>query len=266
MAREKKQSSLRKKTVAAVLVGLLLVAALTGVVAAKYVSDNRRAEEIHASGFHFSSDYLEVSGGTLSVSDWDTKGIVFRIYNYEKENVAQISDVDMGYKITVPDGWKIASVKTEQGEWVPPVEGVYTMAASEESCAHVVTLEYAGSGQPGSATVTAAAVSPYAKTLKATFQFPTESAPTFKLEDCGGAVRLTVSSNNFAGNIRVTWPQDKASPDNVNAGVDMSEWQNDHAAAGETFPAEAHHTYTLYFMKKNDAAISKSEFTVKGEN
>ena len=264
MSQEKKQSSRRNKIIAVILLALLAAAAVTGVVAAKYISDNQRKAEIHASEFHFSSDCLEIGGGTLDVSDWDTKEIVFRLYNYEKENVAQISGVAIGYKIMVPNGWEINSVKTEQGTWVNAAGGVYTMAKRGDRSAHIVTMRYVGDGQPDSATVTVATVSPYEKTLEGTFRISTKSDPTFTVEDQGSAVRLTIYSNNYAGQIRVQWPQGQASPDNVNADVDMSAWSNDNASVGEVFTAEAHHTYTLYFMKKNDTA--NLEFTVEKEN
>ena len=189
---------------------------------------------------------------------------MFRLYNYEKENVAQISGVAIGYKIMVSNGWEINSVKTEQGTWVNAAGGVYTMAKSGDRSAHIVTMRYVGEGQPDSATVTVATVSPYEKTLEGTFRISTKSDPTFTVEDQGSAVRLTIYSNNYAGQIRVQWPQGQASPDNVNADVDMSAWSNDNASVGEVFTAEAHHTYTLYFMKKNDTA--NPEFTVEKEN
>lgn len=264
MSQEKKRFLLRNKIIVAVLLCLVAVVAVTGFVVAKYVSDNQRAAEIHASGFHFSSDYLETNGNTLTVSDWDTQGIVFRLYNYEKENVAQISDAAIDYQITVPAGWQISSVVTDSGETVSKVNELYTMAASKTASGHVVTLKYIGTGQPDSAEVTVAAVSPYAKTLKATFQITAQSGPTFTMTDCGGAVYLTICSNNYEGSIRVTWPGSAVSPDNANSDVDMSAWQNTNAASGQTFTAEAHHTYTLYFMKNKDSAtIQKSDFSVE---
>ncbi len=260
MAQKKNRS---KKIIVAVLLGLLAAAALMGLAVAKYVAGNRRAAEIHASGFHFSSDYLETEGAARNVSDWDAQGVVFRLYNYEKENTAQISDTAVDYRITVPDGWQISSVKTDGGDRVSAVNGVYTMAKSDIGYAHTVTVKYVGSGRPDSVEITAAAVSPYEKELKAVFRLPDRSEPAFTVTDCGGAVRMTVYSNNYAGPILVKWPQAKVSPDNVNADVDMSAWLTEEGADGRTFTAEAHHTYTLYFMKVDDGEIAESEFSVE---
>lgn len=267
MSQKKNQSLLRGRVVIAALLGLIAAAALAGIVAAKYASAKEQEAEIHAYGFHFSSDYLEAGGATLSVSDWDTQGIVFRLYNYEKENTAQISDTAMDYELTVPDGWQIDSVKTDQGERVSAVNSVYTMEVSDTCAAHIVTLKYVGNAQPADAVeITAATVSPYEKELKATFQLSSQNGPTFTAVNEGGAVCLTIYSNNYAGPVVVKWPQAEASPDNVNSDVDMSAWQNSHASSGETFTAEAHHTYTLYFMKNHDNDISESEFSVERGN
>ena len=260
MSQKKKQSG---KIIVAVLLGIVAVAALTGIVVAKYVADNRRAAEIHASGFHFSSDYLEPDGGSLDVSDWDIQGITFHLYNYEKENVAQISDTAMDYRITVPAGWQVSSVKDDRGNRVDSVNGIYTMAKNDACFAHTVTVKYVGSGRPDSVGISVSSVSPYEKELKATFRLTSQSNPTFTVTDCGGAVCLTVFSNNYAGPVLVKWPQGKASPDNVNSDVDMSAWLNENASGGESFTAEAHHIYTLYFMKNNDAEIPESEFAVE---
>lgn len=263
MSEMKKRSGFRYKVFAAALVGIVLTGTLVYGVVAKYVTSNQRVAEIHASGFHFSSDYLETVSKSFNVSDWDTRGIVFHLYNYEKENVAQISDSEIQYQITVPTDWEITSVKTGDTDVVPAGD-VYTMEKSDTLLEHVVTVKYCGADRPTSAEIQVATVAPYKKTIEAQFLMDTLSNPTFTVTNQGGAVYLTINSNNYSGPIRVKWPS-SVSPDNTNADVDMSAWRNTNETAGEVFQGEAHHTYTLFFVKGSDANINDG-FSVERGN
>ena len=264
MLRNSGKSVSKSRAIALILIALVTTAALVSAVVAKYVSNNQKAAEIHASGFHFSSDYLEPNGQTVNVSDWSTRGIVFQLYNYEKENIAQISDSAIQYQITVPEGWKVDTVMSN-GVAVFPNNGVYTIPKSDAATTHTVTLKYAGSGDPSPAKITVNAISPYEKTLWATFGMQTTSEPTCTVTDVGGAVYLTIETNNYSGPIRVKWPGSEVWPDNANSDVDMSAWRNANAERGETFQGQAHHTYTLFFVKNRDAQITNG-FSVERGN
>ena len=265
MSRNSRKSVSKSRAIALILVALVITAALVTAVVAKYVSNNEKAAEIHASGFHFSSDYLEPGGQSVNVSDWNTRGIVFHLYNYEKENVAQISDSEIQYQITIPEDWRIDTVKNNNGVSVFANAGVYTLPKGDALTAHTVTLKYVGSGNPNSAEITVNAVSPYEKTLQANFLMQTKGEPTFSVTNQGGAVYLTIETNNYSGPIRVKWPGSEVSPDNANSDVDMSAWLNTNAGSGEVFQGEANHTYTLFFVKNSDAEITNG-FSVEGGN
>lgn len=265
MLRNRGKYAKKSRAIALILGTLVITAVFISAVAAKYISNDKKTAEIHASGFHFSSDYLESDGQSVNVSDWSTWGIVFHLYNYEKENIAQISDSEIQYRITVPSGWQIDTVKRDDGAAVAVNQGVYTIPKSDERAAHTVALKYVGTGNPGSAAITVEAVSPYEKTLQAEFKTPSKGEPTFTLKEDGGAVCMTIQSNNYAGPIRVKWPGSVVSPDNVNSDVDMSAWLNTNAESGEVFQSEANHIYTLFFMKNSDAEITDGFFAEGGD-
>ena len=72
----------KKRNIAIILVALLLLSSVAGIVAAKYVSNYHYEAVIHASNFHFSSNYLN-SDNTIpsfNVSDWGSNNITFYLY------------------------------------------------------------------------------------------------------------------------------------------------------------------------------------------
>ena len=268
MSRNSRKSVSKSRAIALILVALVITAALVSAVVAKYISNNKKAAEIHASGFHFSSNYLDPDGRLVPVlvSDWSSRGIVFQLYNYETENIAQISDSDIQYQIDVSTGWQVDTVMNSNGASVFANNGVYTMEKSDAQVAHTVTIKYVGTGEPSQAAeIAVIAVSQYEKTLKGRFELQTKADPTFNVTNVGGAVYLTIESNNYSGPIRVKWPGSEVSPDNANSNVDMSAWRNTNAGSGEVFQGEANHTYTLFFVKNSDADITNG-FSVERGN
>lgn len=264
----RKTGIISNRTIAYLLIAAVLVVGLFSIILAKYIYNNKQEAAIYASGFHFSSDYLESEpGAAFNVSDWTTEGIVFHLYNYEKENVSQISDSEIRYMITVPEGWKIDSVKDENGNGVAYINGSYVLPKADTKKYHTVTLKYTGTGIPSPATITVTSTSPYEKQIQAIFSASSGSSPEFSISQEGDAIKMIIKSNAYSGDIRVIWPDGKVSPNNANQDVDMSTWNNNNASTGESFSCKSYHTYTLFFLKNTtDTTIDKSEFVVTGGN
>lgn len=214
----KKDNILQKKNwIIMGLVALLLVVGAAGFVAAKYISNYQQEAEIHASDFHFSSNYLKYIANDsvvpeYTVSDWGDHAVTFQLYNYEAENVALISDSEITYKIEVGSDWTV-SVKDATGKEVTADNGIYTMDASTAAMSHSVTLTYEDD-EPATVEVSVKSTAPYSKELKARFNLSTKKGVEYTVEDKGDYDVVTIKTNNYYGPITVEWTENHA-PDNT---------------------------------------------------
>lgn len=241
------------KMTAAVLVALLLSAGAIGFTAAKYVSNNEKEAEIHASNFHFSSNYLMVdSMPEYNVSDWGSNSIVFYLFNYEQENTALVSDCDISYKIIAPANWDV----TVEGE--TPVKDVYTMEKSES--AHRVSLTYTGTGKPDPVEVAVKAIAPYSKTLKAKFNLTTKQGIEYTVEDKGDYAVVTISTNDYHGAVTIGWNSATHSPNN-NCSL-MINWRDNKST--EEISVMEYTTYTLIFVETTSGTYDSDDFEIAG--
>jgi len=266
---EKKTGSLKNNRIMAyILMVLLLAAGTIGFVAAKYLYDYKQEAEIHASDFHFSSNYLEYISlssepkvSEMNVSDWGDRHVKIMLYNYEKENIAQISDTDIQYTINVDEGWSVL-VEDAEGNSVVPVkteeELLYTMTASEAAVYQCVTLTYTGQGVPEDVTVAVKSVSPYEKELKGKFILSTKKDFEYEVIDKGDYNIVTVCTNNYSGPITVKWDDGKHSPDNT---CDyMESWRDGEPGKLNT---QAYTVYTMIFLEKVSADYTKADFVIE---
>lgn len=256
-SREKKD---RRLWLVLLLVLLLALAGIGGLFA-KYRSDRQREAAMIADNFHFTSNYLTESGGTVSVAGTG-ETITFDLYNYEEENnTAAVSESNIQYTISADvSGWVISSI-------VAGTESLSTTASSHTLTAdttggngvtHTVTLQYMGTeATPPDVTVTVKSTAPYSKTLKATFSMAGSAEPTWKVENNTNYVLLTIDSNAYSGNVTVSWTEEY-SPDNTNEL--MSEWSDSDPSG--TIEIAANTEYELIFVK--NTANSAYDGTTSG--
>lgn len=249
---------------------LLLCAAvlMSAGALARYITSNRQRAELESALFHISSDYLEEEEKNASyvVADW-SGGLDIFLYNYEKENTAQISGLDLTYTVTaqiVRDGATAenvpVAVKTQSGQAVSPdTDGSYLFraeAAPEKTC-HVLQVKPEdGIRKEDTVRVTVRTTAPYQKVLQAEFHAGSSSAPEYTAADLGdGTVLVTVRTNGYEGGITVKWNSGKYSPDNTNAL--MASWEDEKGAGG--FPAARNSVYELLFFKNTDGEYPGAE-------
>lgn len=223
-----------------VLLLLLGISAVTGTLLARYISSNEYRAQMLSAGFHISSDYLEENGADYSVTDHQP--VSFRVYNYEKENVAQVSAMDISYGIV--SDWDVTSVTDENGDPVlPNADGYYTLPSGGATF-HTVTM--ASLDGDAEEKVTVKTHTPYQKEMSATFTQTGSDGWNYRIEDKGSYVAVTLSDITEAGEITVSW-DDKFSPDHSNDLPDMSAWLD--SAGSATFPVEPLTVYELIFFK-----------------
>ena len=226
----------RRRILIAVLALLLLAAGgIGGTLLAKYVSENRQQAEMISAGFHISSDYLKENGPTHNVG---TAGnLVIDLYNYEVENTAQRSAVAMQYTVTVTGGTLLNI--TSDGVLITASAGRYTFAVNDTNKSHVLTV--APSAED--VTVTVSTVSPYEKTLSATFhRNVTAGEPSYTLTQhtSPDVWKLTIFTNGYNGNISITC---NIAPDNTND--IMATWRTGNTYS---FSVQDNETYELLFF------------------
>jgi hypothetical protein len=241
------------KLTAVAMAALLLVVGTIGFAAAKYVSNNEKEAEIHASNFHFSSNYLKVDGvPEYNVSDWGSNSVVFYLFNYEQENTALVSDCDISYKIIAPANWDV----TVEGETLK--DGVYTMEQGESF--HRVSLTYKENDKPNPAEVTVESKAPYKKILKAKFNLTTKQGIEYTVDDMGDYAVVTISTNDYHGAVTVGWNPATHSPDN-NCSL-MINWRDNKST--EVINVMEYTTYTLIFVETTGGTFDSDDFKIAG--
>ena len=224
-----------KKVLIAVLL-LTLVLSASGGVLAKYISRNVQKAEMVSAGFHISSNYLkEASSTSYNVGAADT--LTIDLYNYEIENTAQRTEVPIAYNVTVTGGTLAAG----------QASGTFGTTADQT---HTLTVTPAAS----TVTVTVTTTSPYAKTLRASFNLGTQASPSYTLtalsEEQAGAMLLKLHTNGYSGPISIVC---NIAPDNANA---LLEGVATRGTA--TFTVQPNETYELLFFGSASAVTTET--------
>ncbi len=199
--------------------------------------------------FHISSDYLkEGENASYNVVDWGD-GFDILLYNYETENVAQISTVDMRYTVTAENA--TVSVNTQAGTPIEKNNNEYLFGKTNTQAYQILhVVPNSNVNVNDKVNVTVQSTSPFRKTLKAEFVIQNKYRPDYTITDQGnGTVLLAVKTNDYQGAMNVTWDPSKFSPDNTNSL--MVSWQN--SSPSESFSVNGNSTYELLFFKKTDA-------------
>lgn len=192
-----KTASYRYWPVLLLLVALLIAGSASGAFFARYITTNQQQVAMISAGFHLSSNLLETDG----VSNLGgTDKVVIELYNFEKENNAQVSAVDITYTIAVIHG---AVVSVNEGSSAVPGTEIdkvryYTLSAGPDRVTHTITI---APDHAGDVTVQVASTAPFTKTLTGSFTF---ADPVYTIERVEGDLyKLTVYTNGFNGEIGI---------------------------------------------------------------
>lgn len=246
---------------------ILVVAALTTTLIAKYIEEKKELAQAVSTSFHISSDYLEKKPAVDSVSkqygvtDWgysDDYEIKFKLYNYEKENVALITEENIKYKINVGNEWTV-TVKDKNGTEIPLTDGFYTLSSDGvEKNEHTVFLKR-NNGTVNTATVVVSTLEPFATSLYAVFHLVGEHEYDVNFEDHTNYVKVIIDTNNYNGNLKLLWTND-FSPDNTNP--IMNSWID---TTYGTITVVEQTTYELIFFKNSVGVDPESNIIINTE-
>ena len=229
-----------------VILAVILLGLLLGGLFAKYRLDHQKQAQLTASEFHFTSDYLEEATANYTITDWKD-GFDIQLYNYEKENTAQITQNAIHYTVELEsgDGWN--SFEDSQGGNFP--------AATEKKTQTIHVNAPVGAKAGDQVTVTVTSTAPFVKSLSATFTMEGKNQPDYSIKDQGdGTVVLQIQTNGYSGEISISWNPEKYDPDNTNS--NMTGW-TDNSHQG-TITAEKNTTYELLFFKNTTESVAAS--------
>lgn len=232
----------KKKMILIIAAVVLLIAATVTGILAKYIGSRKQTSSMTSAKFHISSNYLTEEGAEWTVSDWGS-GFDIAINNYETDNLANLSEVDMVYTVSVTDGW----IYSENGT----TSTSYTLSKNSERTTQTLHVAPRNSTTGGDVTVTVTTTSPYKKVLSATFHVVGKKTPDYSIQDQGdGSILITIKTNDYAGTETIKWDSAKYTPDNTNETIRnfyASNVGTDGLSFG-TIAVESNSTYSFLFF------------------
>lgn len=237
------QTNKRDNRVIAVV--LLVAAALVAVggissYAAKYAHQATDGRELSSPAFYFTSDVLTEDGSKTYDLPVGTTSISFELRNYADNLRWCDTNIDYEYKVAAPDGTQFASGA-----------GVITRDASKGVA---VPISATGLTQPGTYTVTATSTKPFSQQLSAKFTISaanTDLNVSLADNNDSATATLTVSTQDYEGNVKVSWPADVV-PDQTQAEFDRvstGDSSGNYSTGTVTIAAKKFSTYTFRFFK-----------------
>ncbi len=228
-----------------------------GGTVAKYVQERNEDLIYQAKNFYFESDLLSDNTDPAAYTyDVGNDTIVFELSN----NIDDLrhSEVDINYTVSITD---------VQGNQVTDKDGkVISEQSGKLSNNNIDMDEIEFENLPtGNYIVTAKAVSPYEKTLQATFVLTERNENIqYEINDAVGSpiLQMTVRTSDYRGDVTIIWP-DGIAPDNTNS--KLTESNTGYSQGEETIFFETDSEYTFQFFKKQpDLIYTKNDFSVEG--
>lgn len=235
---------------------ILIPIMLIGGSVAKYVNEKNNDIVYEAKNFYFESDLL--SDNTNPKAYTYEKGrdsIVFSLKNNIDE--LRFSDVETQYVVNITDIHG-NNVQDKSGNNIEQKTGKLSNNNIEEQIIEFTNLP------SGTYLITAKAVKPYERTLKASFVLSEkEEDIIYEIHDSANSpiLQLTIQTEDYSGDINISWPAGVA-PDSTNekfSGVNTGYLQG-----SATITFEANSEYTLPFFKEQpSSSYSKDDFSVE---
>lgn len=235
---------------------VLIPIMLIGGSVAKYVYEKNNDIVYEAKSFYFESDLL--SDNTNPKAYTYEKGkdsISFSLNNNIDE--LRYSDVETQYVVNITDIHGNA-VQDKDGNNIKEKTGKLSNKRIEQQIIEFTNLP------TGTYLITAKAVKPYERTLKASFVLTEKDENiVYEIHDSANSpiLQLTIQTEDYSGDIKVSWPNGVA-PDSTNevfSGVNTGFSQG-----SAIIQFEANSEYTLLFFKNQPTtSYSNEDFSVE---
>ena len=224
---------------------------------AKYIDDRKKEFLYEAKAFYFESNYLN---DIASVKSYTLeKGIDYVEFDIEN-NIDQLrySDVTINYTVTLTD-LEGNAVKDKSGASVSPITATLANGSIKKNTHRFSNLK------GGVYVVNAISKKPYTKTIRANFIITNDNTSiSYSVTDTANSpiLQLTVNTNDYNGNIKITWP-DGVTPDNTNSL--FTDVTSGYTSSNKTISVVKNGEYTFQFFKQNPTTVFvKDNFKVGG--
>jgi len=244
---------LRKKSLLLFLIPFLF----WGVALAKYMTTKNQNLLYEAQAFYFESDLL--NDNTNQISYTYPKGsdsVSFILKNNTDE--LRYSEVTIDYKVSITD-ISGNNIKDKNGDTISEIEG-----SLDKGQINSTEIEF-NDLNPGVYTITAEAIKPYKKQLKANFILSESIYDIdYTINDAKDSpvLNLTINTEDYQGELKISWPKgvvpDNTDPffENINSG---------YQAANTTITFNSNSEYVFLFFKEDASNVyTTSDFEVKG--
>ena len=228
---------------------LAIIITFINVVMAKYVESQEKETLYVAESFYFESDLL--------TNDADTKTYTYQkgkdnIQVVLKNNIDDLrySDVDIEYTVRITDlnGTEVKS----------PITGTLNKGSINTQTVNFTDLA------TGSYTVIATATAPYEKTIKANFVIEAQNSNvSYDVTDIenSSVAQLTVTTNDYNGNVKITWPKGVA-PDSTNS--NFEDINTGYNSSNKTISVNSKSETIIQFFKQDSSKkYTKEDFKVE---
>lgn len=247
-----------KKLLIIVSIVILFTLTLIGRTITRYIGKEKNETAYIAQSFYFESSLLSDSSTVPSYTlKNQVDSISIDLNNFE-DNL-RYSDVAIDYIVSITD-LNGNQVNDKNDNLIPNKTGQFSAKSKTTKNEEFSNLK------KGTYIVTAQAVSPYTKTIKANFIIlGSDEDISYFVSDVNGSsvMKLTVTTSEYNGNIRISWPNGLA-PDSTDPKLASI---NSGFSAGEcTVHFEAYSEYTFQFFKQNPTQkFEKNDLTVGRE-
>lgn len=248
-----------KKKYKILIVLLIMIIAIAVGIYAKYTVENKKETLYIAESFYFESDILSDSN---DVSTYTFQEGANSIKIDLKNNIDDLrwADVDIEYNVKIRD-LDNNQVVDKNGNTILDKNGLLNKGQISQGEIEFNNLT------PGTYTVTATAVRPYEKTIKANFVITgKDDNISYEVKDVTGSpvLQLTILSNDYNGNLKITWPAGVA-PDNTDEKFESINSGYNQSNKIVNFPANSE--YVIQFFKQDlNRQFTKSDFMVERSN
>ena len=236
-----------------ILIGIIVITlVVTGSIIpilAKYIKKVNNNVQINSTDFYFTSDLLDIQATNGTFPEYTlgkgTDTITFNLNNYEDD--LRFTTVDIDYEIKVTNSSNVI-VFEENGT----LNALSTKKSKQFDITSLTSDTY---------IVEVTSTSPYIKQLKGKFIIQdVDNDITYTVSDGAGStvVMLTISVNDYSGNINIKWPNG-VFPDNSEPLL-----KNAINTTNYTVNFNSYSEYTFVFFKSDTSVVyTNTDFEVK---
>lgn len=244
--------NLNFNTICLILIPIFFI----GGTLAKYINNKTTDLIYEAKKFYFESDLL-TDNTNLAAYTYSVGSDTIKIEIKNNIDELRYSEVETKYEIKITDIHG-NSIKDKDGNVVSTINGTLSKNQMDKDIVEFTNLP------TGNYVVIAQALSPYTKTIQASFvltEKQEELSYTVNDSQESPILQITVLSEDYSGNVKITWPSGIA-PDSTSS--EFKDIDTGYNAGSTVISFEANSENNFKFFKKNPSLVyDNNDFSVE---